>query len=94
MRDRDIRMSCRGLIVFQIMDMGILKSLLMEMVMLMFMRVQMDVLMLIRSMNMEMGMEKLLDDRAMFFIHIGDIQHAVKEFMGLKREGKLQSVRL
>ena len=87
-------MSCGGLIVLQIMDMGILKSLLMEMVMLMFMRVQVNVLVLIGSMNMEMGMEEILDDRAMILVHSGDIEHAVKQFMGLKCEGELQSVRL
>ena len=87
-------MSCGGIIVLQIMDMGILKSLLMEMVMLMFMGVQVDMLVLIGSMNMEMGMEKILDDRSMFFVHISDIEHAVEQFMGLKCEGELQSVRL
>jgi len=80
--------------VLQVMDMGILKSLLMEMVMLMFMGVQVDMLVLIGSMNMEMGMEKILDDRAMFLVHIGDIEHTMKQFMGLKCEGELQSVRL
>ena len=63
----------------------------MKMFMFMIMRMQMRMSMLIRTMDVAVGMEKIFDNLPVLFIHLSLVKHIMKQLMCPNCKGKIKA---
>jgi hypothetical protein len=72
----------------------ILRGRFMKMFMFMIMGMQMRMSMLLRAMDVAVGMEKIFDNLPVLFIHFSLVKHIMKQLMGPNCKGKIKAMRL